>query len=442
MTSAELPSSLTSPPSAPRLPAELLAQIVDEAAGPPHKLDYTTLRHLCLASKNILPFARSALYRDLSLSFNNRLELPEERVGIFDGLEAERFRITCDGEALVATIARTPHLALLVTRLTLIYQCEEGAIQLPIALLNPLFESCINITSFRSLNTWWDEAEGVIDELTEAELELEELEASLTANIPFLSTCHLTLKRLTLHNDDPALNVHEVLAPTFPFELASLQVADRDMQIPHALLEQLFCCSESSLRTLDLAISAATEASSLLPQLSALSNLTLRLSSTEALPNQLVEALAKCASLRSLRLFGALVFSSELPRLPPQLSTLHFEEPVGTVDVAHLISDGSRSALRRVTLEQAGDVGWQELGEKHGGDVGWQELGEKHGWSVERCGKKVVFARWRHDDTIAYCNILCFRTNGEEQCSKRGAKGSSRHFAELDSRALPQPQDV
>jgi hypothetical protein len=46
--------------------------VFEEAAGDPDELDYTTFRHLCLTSRSVLPFARQALYREISIAFHDR----------------------------------------------------------------------------------------------------------------------------------------------------------------------------------------------------------------------------------------------------------------------------------------------------------------------------------------------------------------------------------
>lgn len=117
MTSAELipSSSLASPPSSPRLPVELLLRIVDLAAGNPDMLDYTTLRHLCLASKSILPVARSALYRDITITFYDMREETSNDQAVRGTLEwFEAFEVCYDGHELETSLAGSPHLGTLV----------------------------------------------------------------------------------------------------------------------------------------------------------------------------------------------------------------------------------------------------------------------------------------------------------------------------------------
>lgn len=148
MTFAELPSSLaSSPSSSPRLPLELLGQNVEGAAGDGDKPEYTTLRHLCLTSKNILPFARSALYREVSVTFDdNYLRSRPIEKNSDDTAEEESSWITSDGEALTATLTVAPYLSHLVSGLTV--HCNNDprlTLEPPSHLIRSVLHRCSNI---------------------------------------------------------------------------------------------------------------------------------------------------------------------------------------------------------------------------------------------------------------------------------------------------------
>ncbi|ORY78390.1 hypothetical protein BCR35DRAFT_101255 [Leucosporidium creatinivorum] len=152
MTSAELPCSLASP-SAPRLPVELLAQIADEAAGPPVKLDYATLRHLCLTSKSILPFARSALYRDISATFYDARDESAEDQTPHVTLEWFDACLVCyDGRELEISLADSPHLANLVKSIAFHFALRYmEAKKAPAVVLQRLLEACPLVDTIRLL---------------------------------------------------------------------------------------------------------------------------------------------------------------------------------------------------------------------------------------------------------------------------------------------------
>ncbi|ORY78452.1 hypothetical protein BCR35DRAFT_305087, partial [Leucosporidium creatinivorum] len=177
-----------SPPSSPRLPLELLGQIIEEAAGDPDELEYTTLRHFCLTSKSILPFARQALYRDISVTFNDHEYFDSESAEIpVDPLEAERFWFATNGEALEATLAQAPHLAQMVRRVTFDWVADrQGSIHLSRHVVESLLLICPNIAAFAVVDPYYEESEAVVLGLLQGEANLVELDVGYMPHVPLL----------------------------------------------------------------------------------------------------------------------------------------------------------------------------------------------------------------------------------------------------------------
>ncbi|ORY78445.1 hypothetical protein BCR35DRAFT_352944 [Leucosporidium creatinivorum] len=358
MTSAELPFSLASPPSAPCLPVELLAQIVEEAGGDRDD-DYRHYRLclLCLTSKSILPFARQAVYRNISVFFvekySSKYSSPQPTFSFNDDpLKAESVWLAYDGKSLEATLSRAPHLAQLVTGLNLIIRTDEqSAIHHPRQSAKRFFRLCPNLTALRSFRTWPEEAAAVVAELLEIGPDLVEL------------------KRLELSNGcESDLEIDEIEQNNISFEMFAFKLSS--LQV-----------NEGSRGPI------SSDASPHFPQLSVLSHLKLYLvwddheDEEYIFDDQLIETLPKCTRLQILELAGSPLPRSQVARLPLQLHSIRFkvEPDWGSIDI--LLLDGLRGALRQLVIEK---TRWY---------ANWEVLGAEYGWQVECFGGKVVLAR-------------------------------------------------
>lgn len=279
-------------------------------------------------------------------------------------------------------LARTPHLACLVNGLCL--WCDndtDSAVELPRNLARSLLRTCPNVAAFRLHHIWFDEAEAVATELRQGDIRLEELEIDMTSILPALLSRPPLLRNLRLGDCDDNFTFG---VPSFPFQLKSLRTQDLATRGAHEAFEELLHVSHSTLRHLDLRISVAADISLHLPRIPAPSHHKLYARFGERgsnLPDQLSEALSKCARLQSLHLVD-LAHSppSQVARLPLQLHKINFGARVPQESISTLLSDESRGVLRQVKMDKSGD-------EK------WEELGKEHSWSVERFGKKVVFTK-------------------------------------------------
>ncbi|ORY78459.1 hypothetical protein BCR35DRAFT_102755 [Leucosporidium creatinivorum] len=382
MASAELPSFFaSSPPSSPRLPVELLAQIVDEAAGDRDELDHTILRHLCLSSKSILPFARQALYREISVRFDDT-EGPSDNNLLFTDLTDELLKAECqklkiDAEALEEALDYGSHLARLVVGFTVIFNNgAQGAVHLTRYLIDSILGSCPNIISFCSSPCWHTEAEAVVDALMSTRRNLSELELDCTSNLPKLLAHLHNLRRLHLRRPPNGSDFTAMKVPSFTFRLRSLCFEDSFAYIPANLSQELLRSSTSSLRYLDF--DPPSKADPLqLPQLPALTHL--KLQSCGDVSGELAQVIPRYPALQVLHLDFP-PSPAQLHLLPPQLPSVGVVRVYKAEKLAPLLRDSSRGALRQVVVGK-------------GGDEDWEELGEEHGWSVERFREKVVFAR-------------------------------------------------
>lgn len=134
----------------PILPPELLLPIVVDAAGDPDKLDYTTLRHLCLTSREFLPLARAILYRRVPVRIHDGMGLVRRhrpfRTTDEEQLDRERkYLAPLHRPRIERRLTAAPHLNCLVETIKFNYELEKtDALWKPPRILGRMMALCQN----------------------------------------------------------------------------------------------------------------------------------------------------------------------------------------------------------------------------------------------------------------------------------------------------------
>ncbi|ORY78415.1 hypothetical protein BCR35DRAFT_352916 [Leucosporidium creatinivorum] len=373
MTSAELPFYLASPASSPCLPVELLTQIVEEVSGDRDKLDYTTLRHLCLTSKSILPFARQALYRDISITFRDADGAQyEDRAATENLTDFERLFISSDGDRLQERLREAPHLAALTTGISLhIASIKESVHFLTSNAIRNILATCPNITRFRTPggSVLDDEAISLTEPFQQSAPRLAHLHIGLFSEIVDLLAQLPTLKHLHLDKiqNDYGDSTMPALRRSYPFTLISLRW---DIENLGSLFSSLLQASSASLVRLRC---FPTVASDLAPHLTAPSTLThLELAANKPIfgdtcDSGILDALEASPHLRTLRLSGVSWPLALISRLPTNLRVIYCDGSQTDDEMLEwVLLEDPHVALRRVVMEEGGSIELEERGAEHG----------------------------------------------------------------------------
>lgn len=178
----------------PSLPPELLLHIFRDAAGDDKKLDYATLRHLCLTSRALLPLARKQLYRraDFVLVRNPA----PEQVTCDDGTTDDDWEDTLmlDNQCSGASLVKWPHLAPFVRAIKIEHNEDDLGSSNVESLTRKAVTACAGLQSLELTGgRHWELADLVAD--------------ALLAGSPTLETLSVPMASFSKHHTPPLVRL-------------------------------------------------------------------------------------------------------------------------------------------------------------------------------------------------------------------------------------------
>ncbi|ORY75329.1 hypothetical protein BCR35DRAFT_306298 [Leucosporidium creatinivorum] len=256
MTDAEASPPITELASpAPRLPLELLAIIIEQAAqlveAQHARFAKLWIARLCLISKSLLPFARPLLYADIWVRYQ-RNDL--DAVG--EALDDPEQMVTSNDRRLRRAFRTKPALGTLVRRLTLdlrfdfFDEDDEDRVQ---PAVDQIIRSCPNllhldIISFRdgasSESALSTITPGWLSQLTK--LVIEHVGEEAVAALQYMPSLH-TLELAPMNDTSQWGEYPDSFPDSYPFSLHDLQLSSNT---PPKLFRALVSNSSSSLHTL------------------------------------------------------------------------------------------------------------------------------------------------------------------------------------------------